>query len=98
MGSILSSRRLDNGKVVYEVCLDYEEIMQLRGHMDGVYLFSDNVADFKTRISGRGKNEATKYFLIPKQLRKDLKLNAKISCQRLETKTKVVFIYTIDKY
>ena len=98
MGSILSSRRLDNGKVVYEVCLDYDEMMQLKGHMDGVYLFSDNVGDFKAKVSGRGKNEATKYFLIPRQLRKDLKLKTKVACQRLETKTKFVFIYTIDKF
>lgn len=98
MGSILSSKRISNGKVVYEVCLDYDETMQLKGNMEGIYLFSENVADFKTRISGRGRQEATKYFLIPRQLRKNLKINAKVSCQRLETKTKVVFIYTIEKY
>ena len=98
MGSIISLRRLDNGKIVYEVCLDYEETMQLEGHMEGIYLFSDNVIDSKTKISSRGTKEATKYFIIPRQLRKDLQLNSKVSCQRMETKTKVIYIYAVDKF
>ena len=54
------------------------------------------VSDIKANISQRGKNEATKYFLIPKELRKGLNFNAKTTCQKIETKTKTIFIYVMD--
>ncbi|MBS3100692.1 hypothetical protein A2641_01005 [Candidatus Nomurabacteria bacterium RIFCSPHIGHO2_01_FULL_37_25] len=97
MGAILSSRIKDDGKVVFEVSLDYEEATQLKGFMNNIHIFSENVADIKANISQRGKNEATKYFLIPKELRKNMKFNAKTTCQKIETKTKTIFIYVIDK-
>jgi len=77
--------------------MDYDESVQLKGHMSNIHLFSENVADIKTNISQRGKNEATKYFLIPKELRKNLKFNEKTTCQKIETKTKTIFIYVLDQ-
>ena len=97
MGAILSSRMKDDGKVIFEVAVDYNESVQLKGYMDNVHVFSENVADIETNISQRGKNEATKYFLIPKELRKGLKFTAKTTCQKIETKTKTIFIYVVDK-
>ena len=97
MGAILSSRVKDDGKVIFEVSLDYEEATQLKGYMDNVHIFSENVADIKTNISQRGKNEATKYFLIQKELRKNMKFNAKTTCQKIEATTKTIFIYVVDK-
>jgi hypothetical protein len=97
MGSILSSRIKDDGKVVLEVLMDYDEAIQLRGHMDNVHLFSENVVNVKTNLSQRGKNDATKYFLIPRELRKNLRFSIEVMCQRLETKSNIFFIYTIDK-
>lgn len=98
MGNIISTKRLENGKVSYEVCLDYDEMIRLQGHMEGIYLFSDNISDIKTKIAGRGKNQTTMYFLIPKQFRKDLSVKGDIHCQKIETKSKIAFIYTLDKY
>jgi len=98
MGSIISSKLRDDGKVVFEVILDYEEALQLQGHMDNIYIFSENVKSIKTGISHRGKNEATKYFLIPKELRKDLNYNSDVHCIRVDTKTKTAYIYLVDKY
>ena len=98
MGNIISTKRLENGKVAYEVCLDYDEMIKLKGHMEGIYLFSDNITEIDSKIVGRGKNKTTMYFLIPKQFRKELKTKGDIHCQRIETKSKVAFIYTIDKY
>jgi len=98
MGTILGSKAKGAGKVVFEVLLDYEEVLNLKGHMDNIHLVSERVNDVKTNISGRGKNEATKYFLIPKELRKGLKLKNKdaISCQRIDTKEKTIFVYVVD--
>jgi hypothetical protein len=99
MGSILSSKVLkDENKVIFEVLADYEEALQLKGSIDNVHIFSENIADIKTNLSMRGKNEATKYFLIPKQLRKDLRFGVEdVICQRINTPTKIIFVYVIDK-
>ena len=97
MGTILSSKIKDDGKIIFETVIEYEEAVQLKGHMDNIHIFSENVADVETNISQRGKNEATKYFLIPKELRKGLKFTAKTTCQKIETKTKTIFIYVVDK-
>ncbi len=98
MGAILGSKVTADGKVVYTISLDHEEALQLRGHIDNIYLFSEKVADIKTNLSTRGKGESTKYFLIPRQLRKDLKFNKEVSCQRLDTKNKTIFVYVVDKF
>jgi len=96
MGKIISSRK-EKDKVISEVMFDYEEYLQLKGHLDDVYLFTEHVAEIQANISQRGKNEATKYFLIPRQLRKGLKFDNAISCQKIELKDKTIFIYVIDK-
>jgi hypothetical protein len=97
MGTILSSEMKEDGKIIFEVSLDYDEAVQLKGHMDNVHVFSHNVAEIETSISQRGKNESTKYFLIPKAFRKELKYDAKTTCQKVETKAKTIFIYVVDK-
>ena len=98
MATIISSRRHDgNGKVVLEVLSEYDEFLQLKGHLDDIHLFTEKVAEIKTNISQRGKNEATKYFLIPRQFRKGFRFNNTTSCQRLDLGNKVVFVYVVDK-
>ena len=93
---IVSSRR-EKEKVVVEAALDYEELVQLKGEIDDIHLFSEKVADSQTNISGRGKNEATKYFLIPRQLRKDLNIKEPVRCQRINTPDKAIFVYVVNK-
>lgn len=88
----------DDGKVIIEVLVDYKEARQLRGFMDNVHLFSENMANIETNISERGKNSATKYFLIPKTLRNSLKAKNEVKCQRIETKNRFIFFYVVDKY
>ncbi len=96
MGTIIGSRK--NGKkVILEVSSDYEEYLHLKGHLEEVYLFSDRVSTIQTNISQRGKNSATKYFLIPRQLRKGFKFNNTTSCQRMDFDDKVLFVYVVNK-
>jgi hypothetical protein len=87
----------DKGEVVFEIALDYEEAKQLRGNMDNVHLFTDNVSEMKTNISQRGKNKSTKYFLIPTEARSGLAYDARITCQRINTSAKTFFVFAIDK-
>ena len=97
MGSILGSKVTSDGKVIYSVCLEQDEALQLAGHIDDIHVFSSRVANVKTNVSARGKNSATQYFLIPRNLRKELNYK-NCACQRLETKSKIVFVYVIDKF
>ncbi len=98
MGDILNSRTSSDGKIIIELLVDYEEALQLKGHVKKIHLFSEDVPNIKSNISLRGKNEATKYFLIPKELRKDLKFNTKVTCQKIQADTKTVFIYIVDNF
>ena len=97
MGEILSSKTLKDGKIVYEIQMDYEESLQLRGHIKNIHVFSEDVTDIKTNLSSRGKNEATKYFLIPRELRNNIQFTDKVKCQKLDAGSKIIFIYVVDK-
>ena len=96
MGEIVSSKRHEEDKVVVELLLDHDEYRQLKGEMDDIYVFSDKVARTPSKVSLRGRNEATKYFLIPRKLRKQLAINGEVSCQRLDSDGKSIFIYVLD--
>jgi hypothetical protein len=96
MGKIISSKK-EGDNVISEILSDYNEFLQLKGHLEDIRLFSEKVAEVKTNISQRGKNSATKYFLIPREFRKDFKVNNVTSCQKLEFEDKVAFVYIIDK-
>ncbi len=98
MGQILGSKVTNNGEIIFTISMDHEEALQLRGHIDKVHLFSEKIANIKTNLSMRGTNSATKYFLIPRQLRRNIKFNGNVSCQRIDTKSKVIFIYIVDKH
>lgn len=98
MGSIISSKVKEDGKIIFEVIVDSEEALQLRGNMNNVHVFSDDVIDVITNVAERGKNESTKYFLVPKQARKNFKLSGSVRCQKFDAKNKTFFIYVVDKY
>lgn len=97
MGTILTTKMAADKKVVVEVLLDYDEYVQLKGQMHNVHLFSENNVDVKANISQRGRNSATKYFLIPKEMRKGMKFTEDVSCVKLDMKGRAIFIYTIKK-
>lgn len=97
MGAIVSSKAKEEGKSLVEVSVNNGEALQLKGHVDNIHLFSLDGAVFKTKIASRGKNDATKYFLIPKELRKELDVKDKVVCQKMDIDNKTVFIYSLEK-
>ena len=96
MGKVLSSKRSSTG-LLFEVELGYDEATLLKGHYDDVHMFTEKIAEFETNISSRGKYSVTKYFLIPRHLRKDVNYNCPVNCQKIDTKDKIIFIYVVDK-
>lgn len=97
MGTILSTRMTKDDTVIFEVEMDYGDSLKLKGHVKNVYVFSEDAAEIRTNLSQRGTNEATKYFLIPKELRKDLCFNKNVKCQKIETETRNIFVFVTDK-
>lgn len=97
MGKILGSKTTKEGNVIFEVELSYEESLQLKGHIKNIHVFSEDVAEIKSNLSQRGKNEATKYFLVPREMRDNLKFNEKVRCQKIENESKIIFVYVVDK-
>lgn len=97
MGSIVGMKTLKDGQVILEVKMSYEESLNLKGHIQNIYLFSEDAAEIKSNLSQRGANEATKYFLIPRELRDNLTFNEKVFCQRIDSSQKMIFIYMAEK-
>jgi hypothetical protein len=97
MGSIIGIRTTKEDKVVLEVELSYEESLKLKGHIKNIHVFSEDAAEIKTNLSQRGTNEATKYLLIPRELRDNLNFDEVVKCQRFDTDSRIVFIYVVEK-
>ena len=51
MGRILGTKTTKEGKVIFEVEMDYEQALQLKGHIQNIHLFSEDVADIKAHLS-----------------------------------------------
>ena len=95
MGKILRQELRENS-VVAELLLSKEETKDLGGVMENVTVFTEDRANIAARISLRGKHEATKYFLIPKQLRRNLNVLGSVSCQRFHRHGKDIFVYVVN--
>ncbi len=97
MGKILSTRTTSENKVLLEIEIDYNESLNLKGHVNNVHIFSEDAAIIKTNISQRGTNEATKYFLIPRKLRDNIDFDSFAKCQRIDMLDKSIFVFVVDK-
>jgi hypothetical protein len=82
--------------MVFELLVDEHEARQLKGEINDIYIFSGQAANVPSRVSLRGKNEATKYFLIPTKLRKQLAIHGSVSCQRFDVQERTVFVYVVS--
>ena len=97
MGSIIGIKTTKDDNVVIEVQMSYDESLKLKGHIKNVHLFSEDSAEIKTNLSQRGTNEATKYFLIPRELRQNLTFDEKVMCQRIDSDSRIIFVYMVDR-
>ena len=98
MGKILTTKVKDTKKMIFEILLDQDEAMNIKGYLDRIHVFSEKAADIDSVLIKRGKRGATKYFLIPRDMRHNIRFNSEVTCQRIETKDKILFVYVIDKF
>jgi hypothetical protein len=94
MGKILR-QKLKEDTIVAEIALTKEEARDLGGEMENITLFTEEKATVPTKISLRGRNEATKYFLIPKTLRRSINTMGSVSCQRIRRTGRDIFVYVV---
>lgn len=97
MGIILGTKMVGEDKVIFEVEVDYAESLKLKGYVKNIHIFSEDAAEIKTNLSQRGTNEATKYFLIPRELRDGLEFTKGVKCQKIDDGDKYIFIFAVDK-
>jgi hypothetical protein len=98
MGTIISQKLMPDHKVKIRVKVDIDEALVLRGNVNKVHLFSRDLPNIESKIIEKGKDGVTKYFSVPYEFReKPKKMSKEISCQKIETDTKVIFVYVIDK-
>ena len=97
MAEIMSIKKRDDGTFSCEVIFDENEYLNLQGHTNGIVVFSDKASSLDASISQRGMNSSTKYFLIPKKLRKGVNFNNAVSCQKLDCEDKTLFVFAIHK-
>jgi len=97
VGEILKSEVTKEGLVLLKISMQYPEFLDLKGHLKNIHLFSEDLIEVHSHLSLRGKHGATKYLLIPKCLRKNIKFKTDVICQKQENDKEIFFIYVIKK-
>lgn len=98
MGSVISSKVREDGKIVFEICVEREEALQIKGEVDNICLVPISMKNqTETNIVQRGKNEATMYLLIPKSERETLSKYNSAKFQKITTSKKDLYIFTVEK-
>lgn len=97
MGQIIDTKNMPDKTVICKVLLDSDEVSDLRGHLKNIRLFSAELCKENSQINTRGNNGVTKYFKIPLNIRSRKKHTGPLSYQKLESPSKIFYIYTLEK-
>jgi hypothetical protein len=97
MARILELKNTAEKKVLATLELSREEYRYLGGNIDKIVIFSGENLENDSRLVQRGKKESTKYFLLPRKLRKGIEPCKDVRCDRIELKDKDVFVFEICK-
>ena len=98
MGKISNIKAISNEKFQVTLELTQSEVEWLKGSMTKMHLFSESNLEDQTRLVQRGKRDSTKYFLVPKIFRKGALPSNSVPCTRIETRTKFLYIFSVNKY
>lgn len=96
MAIIVGSRQVRD-KVVFKVEADMSESLNLKGNLRNVIMFPLDTCDIDSQIIEKGREGATKHFLLPMSLRKKNKGRPNnISYQAHDMNEKAVFIFSLE--
>jgi len=97
MGQIINSKNLPDKKVICKIILEQEEMKNLKGHMKNIHIFNSDLCNQESKINTRGNNGVTKYFRIPLGIRSRKKPTGNLNYQKIETPSKIFYVYTLEK-
>jgi hypothetical protein len=97
MGQIINSKTLGNKQVAIKIILDEEEMENLKGHLKNIHVFNSDLCTYDSQINTRGNQGVTKYFKIPLSIRSRKKHNGNLKYQKINTSTKIFYLYTLEK-
>ncbi len=98
MAKIISVKTTNPDKINLSLDLNPEEYAFLEGQLEHINVFGEGNLKVGTKLVQRGKEKSTKYFLLPKAFKKNLLPSTKVMCNRIEKKTKNIFIFEVPKY
>ena len=98
MGKISNIKTLNEEKASITLELTQKELLWLSGNLDKMYLFSEKNLIHSTRLVQRGKRDSTKYLLMPKEFRKHIIPTNDVACNIIETKTKSIMVFMVNKF
>lgn len=98
MGKISTIKTINEEKVTVTLELNQKELLWLKGNIENVHIFAEKNLTCPSRLVQRGKRESTKYFLLPREYREGVLPSTKVKCNRIDTNTKVIFIFEVPKY
>jgi len=98
MGSIVNANiSSEKDKVELKISMNYSEYMMLMGNATNIRIFSEDNENIKTKIRTSGKRGETKYFLIPKDIKNEIKFNSHTTCQVRDMGDKILMLFVVDK-
>ncbi|MBS3130898.1 hypothetical protein J4212_00540 [Candidatus Woesearchaeota archaeon] len=98
MATVLNSRLLANGNIVYRLEAGNGEIAVLKNSFRNVHLFAAGLCRDEAEVIRRGNEGVTVHFSVPRHLKaKNPKSFDRISYQSMETRSKIFYIYVVDK-
>lgn len=97
MSKILRIKSGADEKVHVTLETTQDEFLFLRGCLEDMHLFSEQNLDCSTRLVQRGRRESTKYFLLPKEHRRDVFPTPNVLSTKIESHGKHIFIFAVDK-
>ena len=98
MARVLEIKSINEDKNKITLELNSNELSWLEGQMENIHIFSEKNLKYIARLVKRGKRESTKYFLLPKEFRKLVMPSDKVESSVIETKTKAIYIFKVNKY
>ena len=98
MSKILSVKTAPNQKAILTIEVSEKELLWLKGNIEKIHIFSENNLENIARLVQRGKREATKYFLLPREFRNGILTSNSIRCTQIEKNNKCFFIFEVKKF
>ena len=98
MGQILRTKTLPHGKVIVNLELSLDEVLQLKNHTKKVHLFSENLFLHEAAVVEKGVNFGSKSVGIPLSLKSRRKSKfSEVTYQRIDVGKKIFYIAVAKK-